>query len=120
MDDRAPVFRRWLDACFIRVHGRPAITERHLDELGANMSALDFVAQGMFQEAADVIASRTRELISGISNGDWATARQLRTYRLEQPPLISAGMLEVAQRLQRREERRARTTARGSARSPGR
>ena len=72
------------------------------------MSALDFVAQGMFQEAADVIASRTRELITGISKGDWAAARQLRTYRLEQPPLVSSGMLEVAQKLQRREERRAR------------
>ena len=120
VDDRAPVFRRWFDTCFVRKYGRPAITERHMDELSANMTALDFVAQGMYQEAADVIASRSRELLTGISGGDWALARQLRTYRTEEPPLVPVGMLEVAARLQRREEKRARTIGRGSARSPAR
>ena len=122
VDDRAPVFRRWLDVCFVRQHGRSAISERHLEELGANMVCLDFIAQGMYQEAADVVASRSRELITGITSGDWALARQLRTYRLDDPPLVPVGMLEVAARLQRRDERRARNISRGgkAGRSPAR
>ena len=95
---------------------------RHLEELGANMVCLDFIAQGMYQEAADVVASRSGELITGITSGDWALARQLRTYRLGDPPLVPLGMLEVAARLQRRDERRARNISRGgkAGRSPAR
>ena len=104
---RAPVFNRWYDQVFTpKVQGGEA--RAYGEEMTLLNTVLDEMLHGRFLEAADIVASRQRCLSWGLEHRAMPIARQFLCYSTTDHSLVSPADVDIAIRMKKREDRRAK------------
>lgn len=115
-----PVFGTWFEYCYKKKVGGHLKAEYKRDcseELELLIILLDEIVAGRFVEAADVLASRMRQLTVGLESGNWNSAEEFLVYRKPESSLVSPDAMDVAHAAAEKRQKRFNRAARVNGRA---